>query len=87
MKYKFVKLDLAEEVKAIIGDKPFKVTDSGNEIVFDFGDKVVLTSTEENTLINLMATKPLLRGKLAKFVKKGEKVEITGWIGISPYGK
>jgi hypothetical protein len=76
MRYKFRKLDLWEELKVAVGDKPAKVTDSGHEIIFDFGD-TTLTPTQEKALIELMANKPLLRGKLAKFVEKGPDVTVA----------
>jgi len=68
MKYKFRKIDFWEELKAVV-DIPCNVIDSGDEIEFDFGD-IGLTATQENALVRLMAEKPMLRGKLSKFVEK-----------------
>jgi len=68
MKYKFGKINFWEELKAIV-DIPCNVVDSGDEIEFDFG-KTKLTATQEQALIKLMAEKPMLRGKLSKFVEK-----------------
>ena len=67
---------LAELVKsdAAIGDIPCNITDTGDEMLFDFSD-VVLTSVQEAALIKLMTGKPLLRGKLARFVGKGLHIE------------
>jgi len=69
MKYKFKALDFWEELKAVV-DKPCNITDTGDEMLFDFG-AVELTPTQEAALTNLMSTKPLLRGKLARFKEKG----------------
>ena len=71
MKYKFTKLDFWEELKAAIGDIPYNVEDSGDEITFDFG-KGKLTPLQEDALKTLMATKPMMRGKLSRFVEKLE---------------
>jgi len=70
MRYKFRKLDFWEEVKSAIGDRPVNVVDSGDEIIFDFGD-YELTASDEAKLSELMITRPLLRGKPAKFIEKG----------------
>lgn len=70
MRYKFKKLDFWEELRAVIGNVPCTVADSGDEIIFDFED-YELTAAEESNLKALMETKPMLRGKLAKFVEKG----------------
>jgi hypothetical protein len=82
MRYKFSALNLVEELKAAVGvspltggDLPVKVTDSGNEIIFDFEKD--LTPTQEKALTDLMANKPLLRGRLSKFVEKGDDIVIT----------
>jgi hypothetical protein len=76
MRYKFKALNLREELKAAVGDKPVKVTDSGAEMILDFG-KATLTPTEETALAKLMETKPMLRGKTAKFIEKGTDIVIT----------
>ena len=55
-----------------------------DEILFDF-DKT-LTSKEEAALIKLMSEKPMLRGKMARFVEKGLDIETTP-AEISPEGK
>ena len=68
MKYLFAGINFWEELKAVV-DIPCNLTDSGDEIEFDFGDKT-LTSVQEKALIRLMAEKPMLRGKLSKFVGK-----------------
>ena len=75
MKYKFRKIDFWEELKAAVGDIPCNVTDTGDEILFDF-DKT-LTLEEETALIKLMSEKPMLRGKMAKYMGKGIDLEIT----------
>jgi len=75
MKYKFKQIDFWEELQAAIGDIPCSVTNTGEEILFDFGD-YELTSTEESKLIKLMEDKPLLRNKRAKFVEKGKDVKV-----------
>lgn len=75
MRYKFRKLDFWEELKAVV-DKPANITDSGEEMVFDFGD-YILTPQEEGKLKTLMENKPMLRGKLATFIEKGATIEIT----------
>ena len=75
MKYKFGKIDFWEEFKAAVGDIPCNVTDTGDEILFDF-DKT-LTLKEEAALIKLMSEKTMLRGKMAKFMGKGTDIEIT----------
>ena len=75
MKYKFGKIDFWEELKGAVGDIPCNVTDSGNEILFDF-DKT-LTLMEETALIKLMSEKTMLRGKMAKYLGKGIDLEIT----------
>ena len=80
MKYKFGKIDFWEGLKGAVGDIPCNVTDSGDEMLFDFFD-VTLTPTQETALIKLMSEKPMLRGKMAKYIKKGTDLEITplGW--------
>ena len=75
MKYKFGEIDFWEELKAAVGDIPCNVTDTGDEILFDF-DKT-LTLKEETALIKLMSEKPMLRGKMAKYMGKGTDLEIT----------
>jgi hypothetical protein len=70
MKYTFRKIDFWEELRTAIGDISCNVIDSGDEITFDFGDRV-LTTNEEATLTKLLSEKPMLRGKRAKFVGKG----------------
>ena len=75
MKYKFGKIDFWEELKAAVGDIPCNVTDTGDEILFDF-DKT-LTPEEETALIKLMSEKTMLRGKVAKYTGKGIDLEIT----------
>ena len=75
MKYKFGKIDFWEELKSAVGNIPCNVTDSGDEILFDF-DKT-LTLKEETALIKLMSEKPMLRGKMAKYMGKGIDLEIT----------
>jgi hypothetical protein len=70
MRYRFGTIDFWEELKAVVGDIPCNVTDTGNEILFDFGDNS-LTPTQEAALIKLMGEKPMIRGKLAKFIEKG----------------
>ena len=75
MKYKFGKIDFWEELKGAVGDIPCNVTDTGDEILFDF-DKT-LTYKEETALIKLMSEKPMLRGKMAKYIGKGTDLEIT----------
>jgi len=74
MRYKFKAIDFWEELKAVT-DKPCNIVDTGDEILFDFGD-YELTSTEESNLIKLMEDKPLLRNKRAKFVEKGRDMEV-----------
>ena len=74
MKYKFGEIDFWEELKAAVGNIPCNVTDSGDEILFDF-DKT-LTIIEEAALIKLMSEKPMLRGKMAKYMGKGIDLEI-----------
>jgi len=76
MKYKFEEIDFWEELKSAVGDIPCNVTDSGDEILFDFFD-VTLTPIQEATLIALMSKKPMLRGKMAKYMGKGIDLEIT----------
>ena len=76
MRYKFAHLDFWDELKAAIGDIPCNISDSGREMLFDF-DTVTFTTTQEAALIKLMETKPMLRGRLAKFVKKGLDIELT----------
>ena len=75
MKYKFEKIDFWEELKGAVGDIPCNITDSGDEILFDF-DKT-LTLKEETALIKLMSEKTMLRGKMAKYIRKGIDLEIT----------
>jgi hypothetical protein len=76
MRYKFRKLDFWEEIKSAVGDRPVNVIDSGEEIIFDFGD-YELTASEEASLNKLMMTKPLLRGKPARLIEKGLDVTLT----------
>lgn len=76
MKYQFKTLDFWDELKGAVGDKPVNVTNTGDEITFDFGS-YTLTPSEEAALIKLMAEKPMLQGKIAKFVEKGLKIELT----------
>jgi len=76
MKYKFGKIDFWEELKDAVGDIPCNVTDTGDEILFDFFD-VTLTPAQEAALIKLMSEKPMLRGEIAKFMGKGTDIEIT----------
>jgi hypothetical protein len=68
MKYRFRQIDFWDELKAAV-DRPVNIEDSGEEIIFDFGD-YELTSQEEASLKTMMESKPLLRRKLAKFVGK-----------------
>ena len=75
MRYCFKVLNFWEEFKAAVGDIPCNVTDTGDEILFDF-DKT-LTLEEEAALIKLMSEKPMLRGKIAKYIGKGTDLEIT----------
>ena len=75
MKYKFGKIDFWEELKGAVGDIPCNVTDTGNEILFDFFD-VTLTPVQEIALTKLMTEKTMLRGKLAKFVDKGLDIQL-----------
>ena len=77
MKYRFKAQDFWTELKAAVDDIPCNVTDNGDEILFDFGD-VTLKPSQEAALIKLMAEKPMLRGKLAKFTEKGPDIEIKG---------
>jgi len=76
MKYRFQRIDFWGELKAAVGDIPVNVTDSGDEMLFDFFDKT-LTTAQEAALNKLMSEKPMLRGKLAKFMEKGTNIEIT----------
>ena len=76
MKYKFGKIDFWEELKNAVGDIPCNVTDTGNEILFDFGD-ITLSPIQEKALIKLMVEKPMLQGNLAKFVEKGLDIQLT----------
>lgn len=69
MKYTFKGIDFWTELQQAVGDIPCSTTDIGDEIVFDFGDQT-LTSAQEAALIKLMVEKPMLRGKLSKFIKK-----------------
>ena len=75
MKYKFKSVDFWTELKAVVGDKPCSITDSGDEIIFDFDGE--LTLKQESALKALMETKPMLRNHLAKFVEKGINIELT----------
>ena len=75
MKYKFRVENLWAELKAVIGDIPVNITDSGDEMILDFG-KITLTLEQKTDLINLIEQKPLLRGKTAKFVGEGEDLNI-----------
>jgi hypothetical protein len=68
MKYRFRQIDFWDELKAAV-DRPVNIEDSGEEIIFDFGD-YELTSQEEANLKTMMEGKPFLRRKLAKFVRK-----------------
>jgi hypothetical protein len=68
MKYRFRQIDFWDELKAAV-DRPVSIEDSGEEIIFDFGN-YELTSQEEANLKTMMEGKPLLRRKLAKFVGK-----------------
>ena len=68
MKYKFREIDFWEELKTVV-DAPCRITDSGDEIELDFRE-LTLTAIQEKTLIRLMAQKPMLRGKLSKFIEK-----------------
>ena len=76
MKYKFGKIDFWEELKGAVGDISCNVTDTGDEILFDFFD-VTLTPVQEIALIKLMSEKPMLRGKMAKYMGKEIDLEIT----------
>ena len=78
MRYKFAKLDFWEELKATIGDIAVNITDSGDEMLFDFGG-VALTPAQEAALIKLMTEKPILRGQLAKLVEKSKQRSWSGW--------
>lgn len=82
MKYKFRKADFWEELKTAIGDTPVNVIDSGDEIIFDFGD-ATLTPAQKTALIDLMKKKPMLRGKSAKFIEEGMDIEITSPIEVT----
>ena len=75
MKYRFRAVDFWTELKAVVGDKPCSITDSGDEMLFDFDGK--LTLKQESALKALMETKPMLRGKTARFVEKGTDIRIT----------
>ena len=75
MRYCFRVLNFWEELKGAVGDIPCNVTDSGDEILFDF-DKT-LTLKEETALVKLMSEKTMLRGKIAKYIGKGIDLEIT----------
>ena len=75
MRYKFKAIDFWEEMRGAVGDIPCNVTDSGDEIIFDFEGK--LTSKQESALKALMETKPMLRGKTARFVDRGINIELT----------
>lgn len=76
MKYKFRAIDLWEELKSAVGDIPLNIIDSGNEIIIDTFERT-LTPAQELALTKLMNEKPMLRGKLAKFIEKGLDVELT----------
>lgn len=76
MKYKFRKVNFWEELQVAIGDIPCNITDSGDEMLFEFGE-LELSAAQEKALAKLMAEKPMLRGKLAKFVGKGLDIEVT----------
>lgn len=69
MKYTFRRLTLSEEIKNIVGDMPFRVTDDGTELVIDFGGKS-LTNATEAALSKYMRENPVLRGKQA--IKAGD---------------
>ena len=75
MRYCFRVLNFWEELKSAVGDIPCNVTDTGDEILFDF-DKT-LTLKEETALVKLMSEKPMLRDKMAKYIGKGIDLEIT----------
>ena len=75
MKYRFRAVDFWTELKAAVGDKPCSITDSGDEMLFDFEGK--LTLKQESALKTLMVTRPMLRGKTARFVEKGMDIRIT----------
>ena len=75
MRYKFKSVDFWTELKAAVGDKPCSITDTGDEMLFDFEGK--LTLKQESALKALMETRPMLRGKTARFVEKGMDIRIT----------
>ena len=75
MKYRFEAVDFWTELKAAVGDKPCSITDSGDEMLFDFEGE--LTLKQESALKALMETRPMLRGKTARFVDKGINIELT----------
>ena len=74
MRYKFTKTDFWEELKAVIGNIPCNVIDTGDELLLDFG-AVTLTPAQEAALIKLLSERTLLRGRTAKFVARG--IDIT----------
>ena len=76
MRYKFKVADLAESILSALGSVPFSVVDTGDELIIDFPG-VTLTSMQEAALVKLMAEKPLLRGRVARFVEKGEVLKPT----------
>ena len=75
MKYRFQAIDFWEVLRGAVGDIPCNITDSGDEIIFDFEGE--LTLKQESALKALMETKPMLRGKTARFVDKGVNIELT----------
>jgi hypothetical protein len=46
MKYQFKAIDFWDELKGAVGDKPINVTNTGDEITFDFGS-YTLTPSED----------------------------------------
>ena len=75
MRYKFKAIDFWTELKAAVGDRPCSIADSGDEMLFDFEGE--LTLKQESALKALMETRPMLRGKTARFVEKGINIELT----------
>ena len=70
MRYRFKSIDFWEEMKGVLGDIPASITDTGRDMLLDFGD-VTLSAAQEQALLRLIEEKPLLRGRAAKFMEKG----------------
>jgi hypothetical protein len=56
--------------------EPANITESGQELIVDYGD-VTLTPAQEDKLVELMRTRPLLRGQFSKFTSETEPAQ--GW--------